>query len=86
VHSLHLALERERILARRAMPAGAGSSTAVPEDARGPRVMILGPASSGKTTIVKNLVNMALGTGMGWNVGVAGLDPSSVSSLVFDRN
>lgn len=48
--------------------------------------MILGPASSGKTTIVKNLVNMALGTGMGWNVGVAGLDPSSVSSLVFDRN
>jgi polyribonucleotide 5'-hydroxyl-kinase len=41
--------------------------------------MVLGQPSSGKTTVVKNLVNMALSSGMGWNVGVASLDPSSVS-------
>jgi polyribonucleotide 5'-hydroxyl-kinase len=45
---------------------------------KGPRVMVLGPPSSGKTAVVKNLVNMALGSGMGWNMGVIGLDPSSV--------
>jgi polyribonucleotide 5'-hydroxyl-kinase len=41
--------------------------------------MVLGPPSSGKTTVVKNLVNMALSSGMEWSVGVAGLDPASVS-------
>lgn len=42
--------------------------------------MVLGPPSSGKTTVVKNLVNMALSSGLGWTPGVIGLDPSSVSS------
>lgn len=63
--SLHMALEKQRILARR----GQG---------QGPRIMVLGPPSSGKSTLVKSLVNMASGSGMGWSVGVAGLDPSSV--------
>lgn len=41
--------------------------------------MVVGPASSGKTSVVKALTNMALGTGMGWTPGVIGLDPASVS-------
>lgn len=45
--------------------------------------MVLGPPSSGKTAVVKNLVNMALGSGMGWNMGVVGLDPASVSYLIM---
>ena len=65
--NLHLAMERQRILSKRGM------------EQRGPRVMIMGPQSSGKTTVMKNLVNLALGTGMGWTPGVIGLDPSSVS-------
>ncbi|CAK9782848.1 hypothetical protein CC85DRAFT_120653 [Cutaneotrichosporon oleaginosum] len=69
LHSLHLALERLRIIARRSGD-------------RGPRVMVLGPPSSGKTTVVKCLVNMALGTGLGWNVTVAGIDPSSPANLI----
>ncbi|BEI81932.1 hypothetical protein CcaverHIS002_0210920 [Cutaneotrichosporon cavernicola] len=69
LHSLHLALERLRILARRG-------------NAHGPRVMVLGPPSSGKTTVAKCLVNMALGTGLGWNVSVAGLDPNSPANLI----
>ena len=52
---------------------------------RGPRVMVLGPPSSGKTTVVKNLVNMALGTGMGWSVGVAGL-LHVIQSLSADKS
>ncbi|KAK8854866.1 hypothetical protein IAR55_003605 [Kwoniella newhampshirensis] len=73
--NLHLALERVRILAKRASNDGVSG-------VRGPRVMILGPPSSGKSTVVKNLVNLALGTGMGWTPGVVGLDPSSPTNLI----
>ncbi|WWD18985.1 hypothetical protein CI109_103442 [Kwoniella shandongensis] len=73
--NLHLALERCRILARRSAGPSEGSQA-------GPRVMILGPPSSGKSTVVKNLVNLALGSGMGWTPGVIGLDPSSPSNLI----
>ncbi|WVQ99907.1 hypothetical protein IAU59_007050 [Kwoniella sp. CBS 9459] len=77
--NLHLALERTRILARRFLNSGTTNDDGVQ---RGPRVMIVGPPSSGKTTVVKNLVNLALGTGMGWTPGVVGLDPSSPSNLI----
>jgi len=43
--------------------------------------MVVGPPCSGKTSVVKALTNMALGTGMGWTPTVVGLDPSSVSHL-----
>ncbi|EAL20505.1 hypothetical protein CNBE4250 [Cryptococcus deneoformans B-3501A] len=68
--NLHLAMERQRILSKRGM------------EQRGPRVMIMGPQSSGKTTVMKNLVNLALGTGMGWTPGAIGLDPSSPPNLI----
>lgn len=77
LNSMHLALERLRILSRR----GGEGALSTPEGPKGPRVMVVGPPSSGKTTVVKNLVNMALSSGMGWTVCVAGLDPSSVSYL-----
>ncbi|ODN92739.1 protein Clp1 [Cryptococcus wingfieldii CBS 7118] len=67
--NIHLALERERILAKR----GQGSA---------PRVMVIGQANAGKTTVVKNLVNMALGSGLGWTPGVVGLDPASPPNLI----
>ncbi|KAI9637324.1 Pre-mRNA cleavage complex II protein Clp1-domain-containing protein [Dioszegia hungarica] len=79
--SLHLALERQRILARRHI-AGSDAPAYDAPVTRGPRVMVLGPPNSGKTTVVKNLVNMALGSGMGWSPGVIGLDPSSPSNLI----
>jgi polyribonucleotide 5'-hydroxyl-kinase len=43
--------------------------------------MVVGPSSSGKTSTVKALTNMALGTGMGWTPCIVGLDPASVSLL-----
>ncbi|OCF37831.1 mRNA cleavage and polyadenylation factor Clp1 [Kwoniella heveanensis BCC8398] len=77
--NLHLALERTRILAKRYLNDGIANEDGVQ---RGSRVMIVGPPSSGKTTVVKNLVNLALSTGMGWTPGVVGLDPSSPSNLI----
>lgn len=112
ITSLHLALERRRILARRAnrhrksnqqqQQRGGGQPPPPPpphfphsngdphgnethndemmEDAEsGPRLMVLGPANAGKSTMIKNLVNLALGSGMGWAPAVVGLDPSNVS-------
>ncbi|WWD02415.1 hypothetical protein V865_000454 [Kwoniella europaea PYCC6329] len=79
--NVHLALERNRILAKRQL-FSSGPSNGVERVERGPRVMIMGPPSSGKTTVVKNLVNLALSSGMGWTVGVGGLDPSSPSNLI----
>ncbi|ORY35433.1 hypothetical protein BCR39DRAFT_509714 [Naematelia encephala] len=84
--ALHLALERQRILAKRHISGGPsngqGYSNGTQPITRGPRVMVLGPPSSGKTTVVKNLINMALSSGMGWSVGVAGLDPASPANLI----
>ncbi|WWC63199.1 uncharacterized protein I303_105799 [Kwoniella dejecticola CBS 10117] len=77
--NVHLALERTRILAKRYL---LGNTPNGENIQRGPRVMVVGPPSSGKTTVVKNLVNLALSSGMGWTVGVGGLDPSSPSNLI----
>jgi hypothetical protein len=86
--SLHLALERRRILARRAIrtrKSKAGQTNGHEHDGEtddseaGPRVMVLGPANAGKSTMIKNLVNLALGSGMGWAPVVVSLDPSNVS-------
>ena len=53
-------------------------NSANPSEA-GPRVMVIGPSNSGKSTVVKSLLNLALSGGMGWSVGVVGLDPANVS-------
>lgn len=41
--------------------------------------MVLGPANSGKSTMIKGLLNLAVGSGMGWSPGVIGLDPGTAS-------
>ncbi|WVQ81929.1 hypothetical protein IAT38_004056 [Cryptococcus sp. DSM 104549] len=69
--NINLALERCRILAKRGENGG-----------KGPRVMVVGQPSSGKSTVVKNLANLALGSGMGWTPGIAGLDPASPPNLI----
>jgi polyribonucleotide 5'-hydroxyl-kinase len=83
--SVHLALERRRILAKRNINARLDYSQddqdekVLLEQERGPRVMVLGPANSGKSTMIKGLLNLAVGSGMGWSPGVIGLDPGTVS-------
>lgn len=83
--SVHLALERRRILAKRNINARTAygqddqDEKVLSDQERGPRVMVLGPANSGKSTMVKGLLNLAVGSGMGWSPGVIGLDPGTVS-------
>jgi polyribonucleotide 5'-hydroxyl-kinase len=83
--ALHLALERVRILAKRHLLPKPGQDASMNERfTKGPRVMVVGPPCSGKTTVVKGLVNLALSSGMGWSPHVVGLDPASVSISVHD--
>ena len=42
--------------------------------------MVIGPANSGKSTMVKGLLNLAIGSGMGWSPGVVGLDSGTVGA------
>ncbi|KAG7530491.1 hypothetical protein FFLO_04981 [Filobasidium floriforme] len=86
--SVHLALERRRILAKRNINAridygqDGQDEKVLSEQERGPRVMVLGPANSGKSTMIKGLLNLAVGSGMGWSPGVIGLDPGTSNHLV----
>lgn len=77
--NLHLALERMRVLA---LPVPAGSGVKAPprneETSEPPRVLILGPENSGKTTVAKILVNYATRAGQGWCPFLINVDPSEV--------
>lgn len=82
--NLHTHLEQMRIRARRA----ARGAPPVPGDVRGtpeptnsiepPRVLILGPESSGKTTATKILTNYAVRGPLQFTPMVVNLDPSEV--------
>ncbi|EPS95186.1 hypothetical protein FOMPIDRAFT_1054431 [Fomitopsis schrenkii] len=76
--NVHLALEQMRVRALRAMHGSPpssddeGSADANPEP---PRVLILGPENSGKTTVAKILVNYAVRTGQEWTPMLVNTDP-----------
>ncbi|KAL1668606.1 hypothetical protein GGF50DRAFT_96568 [Schizophyllum commune] len=76
--NLHIALEQMRV---RALANIRGSP--IPEDegdpdatSEPPRVLILGPENSGKTSLCKMLVNYASRVAQGWAPVVANLDPA----------
>lgn len=93
--NLHLALEGMRLRARRAQlkrkhdlaslspeevaQADAAEWDAVMDDA--PRVMVLGPEGSGKTTVCKTLLNWTNRAGRGWSPVFVNLDPAEVGLL-----
>lgn len=80
--NVHLALEQMRVRALRAMHGSPpssddeGSADANPEP---PRVLILGPENSGKTTVAKILVNYAVRTGQEWTPMLVNTDPGEVN-------
>ncbi|KAL1744021.1 Pre-mRNA cleavage complex II protein Clp1-domain-containing protein [Schizophyllum fasciatum] len=76
--NLHIALEQMRV---RALANIRGSP--IPEDegdpdatSEPPRILVLGPENSGKTSLCKMLVNYASRVGQGWSPVVANLDPA----------
>ena len=82
--NVHIALEQMRV---RALAAVRGSP--VPEDEGDdtvstdpPRVLVLGPENSGKTTVCKILANYAVRAGQDWVPAYVNVDPSEVGPIV----
>ena len=84
--NVHLALEQMRV---RALASVHGSP--VPEDegddaaaADPPRVLVLGPENSGKTSVCKILANYAVRAGQDWVPTYVNVDPNEVCSVPLD--
>jgi polyribonucleotide 5'-hydroxyl-kinase len=79
--NLHVALEKMRVrslftLTGSSLTPGEPTSNARPSEA--PRVLVIGPANSGKTTLCKILVNYCVRAGQGWSPILANIDPGDV--------
>ncbi|KAG6876795.1 Cleavage polyadenylation factor subunit clp1 [Termitomyces sp. T159_Od127] len=74
--NLHIAFEQMRVRALRAVhgsPSRGDDPLAITDP---PRVLVLGPENSGKTTVCKILVNHAVRAGQGWSPLLVNVDPS----------
>lgn len=87
--NLHIAFEGMRTRALLHAQIAANPEKATQEDyeedreggpADAPRVLILGPENSGKTTIAKILANYASRAGQDWSPMLVNVDPSEVCS------
>jgi len=79
--NLHIALEQMRV---RALSEIRGSPVPHQDKTRSepPRVLVLGPEHSGKTTVCKILTNYAVRGGQGWTPFLVNVDPSEVSMYI----
>ena len=81
--NVHLALEKMRVRAlsaHRGSPLPSGPEQEVDPDP--PRVLVLGPENSGKTTVCKILTNYAVRAGQGWSPMYVNTNPSEVCVFV----
>lgn len=83
--NLHIAFEQMRVRALRQL-----RGSPVPEYEREiptdpPRVLVLGPENSGKTTVCKILINYAVRAGQGWSPLLINTDSGEVSVFFFCR-
>ncbi|PBK92963.1 hypothetical protein ARMGADRAFT_1012667 [Armillaria gallica] len=75
--NLHVAFEQMRVRALGALNGSPPPPETKPDvNAEPPRVLILGPENSGKTSVCKILVNYAVRAGQGWTPLLVNLDPS----------
>ncbi|KAI0672749.1 Pre-mRNA cleavage complex II protein Clp1-domain-containing protein [Trametes maxima] len=75
--NVHIALEQMRVRSlalARGEPLSPGEGGDGPSDS--PRVLILGPENSGKTTVCKTLINYTVRTGQDWTPMLVNVDPS----------
>jgi polyribonucleotide 5'-hydroxyl-kinase len=76
--NLHLAFEQMRVRARRTQRGSPTSSGSVEGKNHPPRVLVIGPENSGKTTCCKIIANYAVRAGQGWSPILVNLDPGEV--------
>ncbi|KAF8637404.1 hypothetical protein AX17_002899 [Amanita inopinata Kibby_2008] len=74
--NLHIALEQMRVRALRKLHGSPPSDNESDTVVEPPRVLVLGPENSGKTTVCKILTNYAVRAGQGWSPIYINLDPS----------
>jgi polyribonucleotide 5'-hydroxyl-kinase len=79
--NLHLAFEQMRVRALGKLHGSPAPEGEPDQHTEPPRVLILGPENSGKTTVCKILVNYAVRTGQGWAPLLVNADPSEVSVI-----
>lgn len=77
--NVHIALEQMRV---RALAAATGKRLPPGEEKEGPsdppRVLILGPENSGKTSVCKTLINYTVRGAENWAPVLVNVDPSEV--------
>ncbi|KAF5386906.1 hypothetical protein D9615_001595 [Tricholomella constricta] len=74
--NLHIAFEQMRVRALRTLHGSPAHDDDPSASAEPPRVLVVGPENSGKTTLCKILVNYAVRAGQGWSPLLANVDPS----------
>lgn len=74
--NLHIAFEQMRVRALRTLHGSPAHDDDSSAGAEPPRVLIVGPENSGKTTLCKILVNYAVRSGQGWSPLLVNVDPS----------
>jgi polyribonucleotide 5'-hydroxyl-kinase len=76
--NLHIAFEQMRVRALRTVHGSPIHDDDPAASVEPPRVLVLGPENSGKTTVCKILVNYAVRAGQGWSPLLVNVDPSEV--------
>ena len=79
--NVHLALEQRRVRALCAIyssPISDDEGPEVPGHGEPPRVLVLGPENSGKTTVCKILTNYCVRAGQDWSPVLVNVDPNEV--------
>lgn len=81
--NVHIVLEQMRVCALSAVRGSPISDEEADANPEPPRVLVLGPENSGKTTVCKILTNYAVRAGQSWSPLLVNVDPSEVCILTF---
>lgn len=81
--NLHLAFEQMRIRARRVQKKSPDATSLADAEKQPPRILMIGPENSGKTTACKILANYATRTGQQWSPMLVNVDPNEVSLIAL---
>lgn len=76
--NLHIAFEQMRVRALRTLHGSPPHGDDPDASTAPPRILILGPENSGKTTVCKTLINYAVRAGQSWSPLLVNVDPSEV--------
>ncbi|KAF8590063.1 Clp1-domain-containing protein [Ramaria rubella] len=73
--NLHLAFEQMRVRARRVQRGSPTTTGSIEANSHPPRILVIGPENSGKTTACKIIANYAVRAGQRWSPILVNLDP-----------